>query len=111
MLQALTGADKLKALTAALDDPPYATRDADLRKQSAAVVAQVLLGVKEAEMKGMLEKLSAEQQDLLMKYLYRILETVDKSNDSATILKWHAVLTELAGVGCIVRTLSEKKVV
>lgn len=107
--QALTGGDKFKALTAALEDPPYATKDPTLRNQSGTVVAQVLLSAKEAEMKGLVEKLTPEQQDLLMKYIYRILENVDKSNDSATILKWHAVLTELAGVGCIVRALSERK--
>jgi hypothetical protein len=42
----------------------------------------------------------------LMKYLYRGLRTPE---NSATLLKFHAMLLEKAGMGCIVRAIVDRK--
>eukprot|EP00961_Rhodomonas_salina_P084594 1136361-Rhodomonas_salina.2 len=41
-----------------------------------------------------------------LRYVYRGLETGEQSTQ---LFKWHASLTEKAGMGCIMRALSEKQ--
>ena len=110
------------ALKAALTDPPYSAKSPDVRvrggggeefrvlkksrqKSSMKVVVKAIQGVAEKEIAGVIDELSGEEQDVLMKYLYRGLEEVEACN---SLLKWHAILTEKAGVGCIMRVLADR---
>ncbi|EKX45959.1 hypothetical protein GUITHDRAFT_70882 [Guillardia theta CCMP2712] len=93
------------ALKAALTDPPYSAKSPDVRKSSMKVVVKAIQGVQEKEIAGVIDELSGEEQDVLMKYLYRGLEEVEACN---SLLKWHAILTEKAGVGCIMRVLADR---
>lgn len=51
--------------------------------------------------------LNEDQRDILMKFIYKGLETGDYPN----LFKLHAVLFEKSGYGVIVRALSERKTV
>mmetsp|Transcript_6146 Transcript_6146/g.12123 ORF Transcript_6146/g.12123 Transcript_6146/m.12123 type:complete len:124 (-) Transcript_6146:695-1066(-) len=94
------------AVKAALTDPPYTSESDETRKMSAKVVVKALVAVPEKEIGSVIAGLSGTEQDLLMKYIYRALEG---SESSQQLLKWHAVLTEKAGMGCIMRALSESQ--
>lgn len=77
-----------------------------LQRESANVVASVLTGFKDPDMKAAVDSLDIEQLDLLMKYLYRALETGE--NASAPLFKWHKAIVEKTGAGSIVRALVER---
>jgi actin related protein 2/3 complex subunit 5 len=131
------GGDSVKALQLSLEDPPYQTRtdavkvrgptlfhkllhshatahaagDPPLsRAQNASfdVVCKAMRMIKEAEIESAVGRLSFEQCDVLMKYVYRGLGPAGKSNDNYTmLLKWHPVVLKRAGHSSIIRAISE----
>lgn len=72
-------------------------------------MAKVIAAVPDKDISRMLEQLSHDDWDLLMKYLYRAMASAGKT--SPALLKWHGALSELAGIGSIVRVLTDKKTV
>lgn len=65
--------------------------------------------VKEADIPKLLDSLDQEKLDLLMKYIYRCLETSEAN--SLMLFKWHKAVLTKTGPGSIVRALIEKKTV
>lgn len=53
-------------------------------------------------------QLDSTQLDVLMKYIYRGFERPSE-NSSAVLLQWHEKVFNVAGVGCIVRVLTDRK--
>mmetsp|Transcript_16730 Transcript_16730/g.42981 ORF Transcript_16730/g.42981 Transcript_16730/m.42981 type:complete len:145 (+) Transcript_16730:130-564(+) len=105
-----TGGNAAAALAKSLEDPPYQTRNADVKNASYEVVAKALAAIKEAEIEAAVETLSLEQCDVLMKYVYRGLGQPGKKTDAyASLLKWHPALLKRAGPASIVRAISEVK--
>jgi len=96
------------ALTAALQNPPLGCKDQQTRDDSAALVTSVLIAIKEAEMKKIIDSLASDDLDILMKYVYAGL--ADGENSTA-LLKWHAAVAERGGLGCIVRALAERRTI
>mmetsp|Transcript_20803 Transcript_20803/g.57290 ORF Transcript_20803/g.57290 Transcript_20803/m.57290 type:complete len:122 (+) Transcript_20803:3-368(+) len=90
------------AVKAALADPPYGATSDSTRKRSAQVVIKAISSVPEKEVATVIEGLTEEEHDILMKYLYRGLEGTESN---AQLLRWHGALTEKAGLGCIMRAL------
>ena len=97
------------ALQAALASPPVATKDQKLKDRNAIVVEKVLCAVTDSEAQGIVDSLDADTLDVLMKFLYRTMGRIDKSINYALILKMHAMVTAKAGLGSIVRSLSDRK--
>ena len=74
------------------------------------VVARVLSAVKDADVQAVVDTLSLEQCDVLMKYLYRGLGQPAKKQDVYTmLLKWHPLVIQRAGQASVVRAISEVK--
>lgn len=67
-----------------------------------------LSAVPDASIDAALEELSPEAQDVLMKYLYRLLA---RPSNSLSLLKWHEKLVARAGLGSVVRALVDRKTV
>lgn len=101
------------ALAASLENPPVLAKTPDVKKQAAAVVAQVMCaqGLKDNEIDAMVAKLNETQADLLMKYIYRCLEHNEVVANGVPLFKWHKAVKDKAGIGCIVRALVERKTV
>lgn len=99
------------ALTTSLDNPPVTAKSVDVKKKSAAVVALVLCaqGLKDNEIEAMVAKLSESQADILMKYIYRCLESGE--SNSVALFKWHKAVKDKFGIGSIIRALVERKTV
>ena len=72
------------------------------------LVMRVLLSVKTSQMEEAVNSLDRDQQDLLMKYIYRGFEAPSEGS-SGVLLAWHEKVHAVAGVGCIVRVLTDKK--
>ncbi|KAI9320170.1 actin-related protein 2/3 complex subunit 5 [Dichotomocladium elegans] len=105
-----TRGDPKSALLRSLDDPPYGRHLAQAKIISTQTVIDALNLVKANDIVSTISSLSIDQQDLLMKYLYAGLARPELYN-SAVLLTWHEKLTEAAGVGCIVRVMSDKRTV
>ncbi len=56
----------------------------------------------------MIASLGDEEDDILMKYIYSLLEAAE---ECAKLLKWHEKLVKKSGLGCIVRALTDRKTV
>lgn len=72
------------------------------------LVMRVLLSIKSAQMEEAVSTLDQDLLDVLMKYIYRGFETPSEGS-SGHLLAWHEKVHAVAGVGCIVRVLTDKK--
>ena len=91
-----------------MQDPPYQTKTESVKNASYDVVCVCLSSVREADIEGVVNALSVEQCDVLMKYLYRGLGQPGKKHDVYTVLlKWHPLVLKRAGPASIMRTISE----
>jgi len=97
------GAD---ALREALQDPPLGCKAQQTRDQSTQLVLSVLTSVKDADAGKALGSLSTGDLDILMKYIYKGLESGENSN---ILLKWHSYVTKEGGLGCIVRSMADRR--
>ena len=70
------------------------------------LVHRVLMASKDGE--GLLTTLNSDYHDMLMKYLYRGLATGDRITCDLC-LKLHEKLFEMAGIGCIMRAISDTR--
>jgi ARP2/3 complex 16 kDa subunit (p16-Arc) len=72
------------------------------------VVDRVLSTLVEADLAAVIEALDIEACDILMKYVFRFMS---KFTNCPLMLKLHSLLVEKAGVGSIVRALTDRKTV
>eukprot|EP01117_Protostelium_nocturnum_P001669 TRINITY_DN1204_c0_g1_i4.p1 TRINITY_DN1204_c0_g1~~TRINITY_DN1204_c0_g1_i4.p1 ORF type:complete len:137 (-),score=38.52 TRINITY_DN1204_c0_g1_i4:132-542(-) len=105
--QKLLQSDFAGALEIALQDPPYGAGQS-VKDHNAKVVVNVLTTSKEKDVDAAVAKLSDDNLDVLMKYVYKGLESGENSN---ILLKWHESVFAKTGLGSIVRTLAERKAV
>ena len=77
--------------------------------QNLVVVMRAIVGAREDAISGIVERLSLEACDTLMRYVYKGLGT--RAEASGTLLKWHARIVERAGVGSIVRVITDRRTV
>jgi len=96
------------ALKTALTDPPVNTKDSKCKEINAETVFSVLSNVKDSDIENVLNTLTEDDVDVLMKYIYRGLA---EANNSGVMLKWHEKIFDKFGLGCIVRTLVERRTV
>ena len=85
-------------------------KNEEIKKKNAAVVFRALAAIPERDndIKGIIDGLTIDAQDTLMKYIYRAL---GEAQSCGSMLKWHGALLEKAGIGAIVRTMVDRKTV
>lgn len=93
-----------EALETALQGAPTHTRDERCKSANWILVHRVLMAAKDGE--GLLGHLNPDLHDILMKYLYRGLATGDRITCDLC-LKLHQKLFEMAGIGCVMRAISD----
>ncbi|KAF9124500.1 hypothetical protein BGW39_008177 [Mortierella sp. 14UC] len=99
------------ALSTALQNPPYGAPFHAAKARNTQTVMEVLASARvAAEFPQLIKSLSPEEQDVLMKYLYAGMAAPEQNN-SGHLLAWHEKLTEIAGQGCIVRVITDRRTV
>lgn len=68
----------------------------------------VLSQISDSEITALVENLSMDLLDNLMKYVFKFM---GKSVNCGTMLKLHAQIVDKAGSGCIVRAMTDRKTV
>lgn len=106
--QALNAGRGPSAIPDVLSNSIIGCKNQALKDRNADVMMKLLTCVKEAGVKAIVDKLDEDQIDVLMKYVYRLLETGD---NSPILLKWHECAFEKGGLGTIVRVISERRTV
>jgi actin related protein 2/3 complex, subunit 5 len=71
------------------------------------LIEKVLTSISDSELAGLVGDLDIDLCEVLMKYVYRIMEKAPNSS----LLKLHALLVDKAGLGCIVRVMTDRKTV
>lgn len=107
----LTGHDKKGALEAALRKPPLGSKEQGVKDATTDLVASVLNQVTENEIESVLAPLDNDMLDILMKYVYRIMQDTEKGTNYGVLLKMHDAIHTRAGIGSIVRSITERKTV
>ncbi|KAE9602081.1 hypothetical protein Lal_00040757 [Lupinus albus] len=94
----------VEALKTALEGTQAMTGDERCKSAHWLVVHRAIMAIKDVD--GVLSSLDPEYYDILMKYLYRGLATGDRPTCDQC-LRLHEKLTEKAGLGCILRFLTD----
>lgn len=81
-----------------------------MQAANAKVVFHAIAGVKDASIESVVSALNPDEMDVLMKYVYKGLEG-DCEPSSGSLFKWHAQLVDKSGLGCIVRSMTDRKTV
>ncbi|KAF8127621.1 actin-related protein ARPC5 [Boletus edulis] len=109
---ALNRSDITSALTVALEGPPYGPHVEEAKNLALQIVVSVLNSTKSTDVPAVLRSLSQDEQDTLMKYIYKGMGMPGWGDVSGSVLLgWHEKLTEIAGTGCIVRVMTDRKTV
>lgn len=112
--QALSSGQFQEALGLVLENTPYVA-DAQVKEAHAETVFEVLCSIKNNhsgnDFSSFIRNLSSEQQDVLIKYLYRIMATPYGAKQGGLLLSWFEKTAEIAGMGPVVRFLSDRRTV
>lgn len=96
------------AVAAACTDPPTLwTKNQVLKDQLVTSVVFALSQLKEKDYESTIDSLSSDQQDMLMKFVYKGLAT----GENPALFKLYGALFDKAGIGCVVRALAERRTV
>ncbi|KAG7092314.1 hypothetical protein E1B28_008676 [Marasmius oreades] len=109
---ALARNDIVDALSIVLDNPPYGPNVEEAKNVSLQILLTILNTTKSTEISTVIKSLSMDARDILMKYLYKGMGKPGWGDISGSVLLgWHEKLTEIAGTGCIVRTMTDRRTV
>lgn len=104
--QLLTKQKNCEALKICLENAPLFSKNPQVKEQAMQITLRVLLSIKPSQIDSALEILNPEQIDTLMKYIYRGFE-FPSDGSSGHLLQWHEKVFSKAGVGSIVRVLTD----
>jgi len=108
----LARSDVVGALSMILDNPPYGPNVEQAKELTLQTLLTILNTTKATEIPAVIKSLSQDAQDTLMKYLYKGMAMPGWGDISGSVLLgWHEKLTEVAGTGCIVRTMTDRRLV
>ncbi|WWD17248.1 hypothetical protein CI109_101686 [Kwoniella shandongensis] len=103
--------DTVGALSTILTEPPYGEGVDEAKDLTTTALLLILNSTRSTEIPAIVKELSPEQQDHLMAYLYKGMAALGQGTDvsGSVLLTWHEKLTEVAGVGCIVRVMTDRR--
>ncbi|SYW81843.1 uncharacterized protein UHO2_00348 [Ustilago hordei] len=101
------------ALALILTDYPYGPNVVEAKTITLQSLLEIVNSTKSSDIPAAVKATSLYQRDALMKYLYKGLELggEEEGINCAVLLGWHERLTEVAGTGCIVRAMSDRRTV
>ncbi|WVN88369.1 uncharacterized protein L203_103575 [Cryptococcus depauperatus CBS 7841] len=104
--------DTAGALSTILTDPPYGEGVDEAKNLTTSALLLILNSTRSTDIPSLVRNLDQVQQDRLMAYLYKGMAALGQSGEisGSVLLTWHEKLTETAGVGCIVRVMTDRKI-
>ncbi|BGP43151.1 arp2/3 complex subunit [Rhodotorula kratochvilovae] len=111
LLQRGDVAAALKEVTREGEWPYGEDSDHEVAQAKAAALQTVLAilnSTRSTDIPALVQALDPAEQVTLMKYLYKAMENLGDTSGNV-VLGWHEKLTEVAGIGCIVRVMSDRR--
>lgn len=112
--QKLSQGQFVDALKEVLETPPYVSDEAT-KSLHTDTVFEVLASIKNnhntSEYTSFVSQLSDEQQDTLIKYIYKIMGTPFGAKHGTLMLGWFEKTVEVTGMGSVVRFFSDRRTV
>ncbi|CAR27079.1 hypothetical protein ZYGR_0I03530 [Zygosaccharomyces rouxii] len=105
-----TSGDINSALQLATSDPPYGADDSTKALYFRAVL-ETLTQVRQADIANVVKQLQPQQQDVLIKYLYRGMSIPEGQRQGGILLAWFEKLTQVAGVQPVMHYLTDRRTV
>lgn len=104
---AIAGRSYAKAVALALHDPPIGGSPQE-KETNFRTVMRALAAPSDREIPDIAREIGSNETlaDTLMKYIYKGL-SVEQSN--GPLFKWHSELVASAGMGCVVRAITDRK--
>ncbi|KAI9339083.1 actin-related protein 2/3 complex subunit 5 [Obelidium mucronatum] len=99
-----------EALSKALEDPAVGRDPQGAKDKNLQVVMEALAAPRSTDIPVVVKQLPAYQLDVLMKFIYRGMGSPELYNPSV-LLAWHEKVTEVTGLGSIVRVLTDRQTV
>ncbi|GAA5907448.1 hypothetical protein JCM5296_006911 [Sporobolomyces johnsonii] len=81
---------------------------AQAKQLALTLVLSVLNSSRSTDIPALVAALEPAEQVTLMKYLYKAMENLGDSSGNV-VLGWHEKLVEVAGIGCIVRVMTDRR--
>ncbi|KAI3623165.1 arp2/3 complex subunit [Malassezia furfur] len=112
----LASNDTAGALAAILDDAPSGHHAEEAKRVTFALLLETLNATRSTDIPAALRTLDLAQRETLMKYLYKGLALggtragAAEGINCAVLLLWHEKLTQVAGTGCIMRVMTDRRV-
>jgi len=108
----LAKGDNQGALQTILSQAPYGPNVEEAKNLTLQTIVQILNSTKATNIPLIVKALDSDAQDTLMKYLYKGMGMPGWGEVSGSVLLgWHEKLTEVAGTGCIVRVMTDRRTV
>ncbi|KAK6456420.1 actin-related protein 2/3 complex subunit 5 [Scheffersomyces xylosifermentans] len=111
---ALSSGQFVEALALALDSAPYIADEATKNLHSETIF-EILCSIKNNhninDLSSFVKKLDSSQQDTLVKYLYKTMDTSYGQKQGGLLLSWFEKTIEVTGLGPIVRFMSDRRTV
>lgn len=80
-----------------------------VKDRATQLVTKVLQSFKNSEIESAVQKLSIDEGDILMKYVFKAMELGAEAATCQSLLAWHAQLVAKFGLGAIMRVLSGRQ--
>ncbi|KAG7530982.1 hypothetical protein FFLO_04653 [Filobasidium floriforme] len=105
--------DIASALNVILTDCPYGEDVDEAKDITTSALLLILNSTRSTDISNLVKGLSGDHQDRLMAYLYKGMANLGEKSEisGSVLLSWHEKLTEVAGVGCIVRVMTDRRIV
>ncbi|VDK86599.1 unnamed protein product [Litomosoides sigmodontis] len=107
--QLLQSAKLQEALKASLSNPPLKCKNQAIKDRSTALVTKVLMNIKTADIEGIVKTLTDDEVNLLMKFIYKAMETHADNATCQYLLSWHAQVLARGGYGAIIRVFCDRQ--
>lgn len=98
------------ALQHATSAPPYGASIQGKELYSDTLL-ELFSVVKQADIAGLVEGLDIEQQNVLLKYIYKGFSTDKGKKQGGVLLSWYEKVVGVTGMGPVVRYLSDRRTV
>ncbi|KAI3405014.2 ARC15 [Candida oxycetoniae] len=111
----LSSGEFQQALELALDNAPYVSDTPQTKEIHLKTVFEILCSIRNnnnlSDLPKFVKNLNQEQQDTLVKYLYKNMSTAYGQKQGGLLLNWFEKTIEVTGVGSIARFLTDRRTV
>lgn len=110
----LSNGNLFESLQFGLKNPPFFANE-EIKNEYTKVIFEILQTIRNnnssLQIIDLIKKLTSNEHDILIKYLYKIMSTNYGIKQGVLMLSWFEKTVEIAGIGSIVRYISDRQTI